>query len=301
MTDDSGEIVKWLGIRLRVPKDWEIVRHSVNLEKGSLVFVNRRRETLRLLWRDCERALDLNRMLDDQRSKMALEVPGGRLSELHGVGRWQGFVREESENERVVHAAHFDSPSLRLIEVIVTEAGDAASGKSLRAQLLGNLAVTSKAELAREFRAFGLDVAVPAGFRLVKTDVKPADVTFEFDEALEGSTTRASGASATLRRLGMAASWAPADKSQLLAAQAPTLTFKKALTCQKFGHSALLAEGKEVHPRLLNWLGLGRRGQALLWHCEATNAIYSITTAYPKRTPVAVEAFSMPCCGASDA
>ena len=300
MADESSEIVKWLGIRLCVPKEWEIVRHSLNHEKGSLVFVDRRSERLRLFWRDCESAPDLNRMLDDQRSKMALEAPSATITELHGVGHWRGFIREEREGERVVHAVQFDAPSKRLIEAIVTETGDAASGKSQRAKVLGQLDVTSKAEHAREFWAFGLRVAVPAGFRLVKTDVKPADVCFEFDQALEG-TSRASGASATIRRLGMAASWMPADLSQLFVRHAKTLRLGDASPMRQLEHSGISAEGKEVHPRLLNWLGLGRRGEARMWHCDASNAVYSIATVYPKRRPVAGSAFTMTCCGGQDA
>jgi len=297
MTDESSEIVKWLGVHLRVPRQWEIVRHSLGLEKGSLVFVDRRRETLRLYWTSCERAPDLNRMLDDMRGKASLEFSGAKLAELRGHPGWQGFIREVSDGERVIHAAQFDSRTLRLIEVIVSESCDASEGKSLRARLLGNIEVAAKAEQARHFWAFGLNVTVPPGFRLFKTDVKPADVTFEFEQLSE-ERARPSGASAVVRRLGMAAAWAPAEKLRLVKQHAPGLSLADVEVTDQLGHHSSFAKGKETKPRILNWLGLGRRGEALLWHCEPTNAIYSVVTSYPKRTPVLAREFSMTCCEA---
>ncbi len=295
MTDESGNIVEWLGLRLRVPNEWEIVRHSLLLERGSLVFVDRRRERLRLYWRDCERAPDLNRMLDDQRGKESLESSGAKFRQLNGLPGWQGFIREQGSDERVVHAAHFDANTLRLIEVIATESGDESAGKSQRARLFGSIEVTSKAEHATGFRAFGLNVAVPAGFRLVKAAVKPGDVAFEFAE-LSGNHAQPSGVCATVHRMGMAATWAPADMRALLRRESPRLKLRDIQTASREGHPAWSAPGTEVQPRIRKLLGLGRQGEALLWHCESQNALYSIATVYPKRRPLGTSAFSTTCC-----
>lgn len=296
MTEESTEIVKWLGLRLRVPKDWEIVRHSLSLANGNLVFVDRRRERLRLYWRDCQRAPDINRMLDDQRGKEALEFSGAKLRELNGHSGWQGFIREQANDERIVHAVQFDSSTMRLIEVIVTESGDEASSKSARARLLGNIRVTSRAAEARDFLAFGLGVTVPAGFRLTKASVKPADVAFEFAE-FSGNPAHASGARAVVHRMGMAAAWAPGDQRPLLARESPQLKFRDIHSASLSGHAAWSASGQEIRPRLMNWLGLGRQGETSLWHCEPSNAIFSIATTYPRRRPFGTEAFSAACCG----
>ena len=293
MTEESTEIVQWLGLRMRVPKEWEIVRHSLSLENGNLVFVDRRRERMRVYWRDCRNAPDLARMLDDQRGKESLEHPGAKLRELNGHAGWQGFIREQ-DDERVLHAAHFDSSTMRLIEVIVTESGDEASSKSARARLLGNICVTSRAERARDFFAFGLGVTVPDGFRLTKASVKPADVAFEFAE-FSGEPARPSGVSAVVHRRGMAAAWAPDDKRALLARESPQFKLRDIQSVSWSEHAAWSATGQEKRPRLMNWLGLGRRGETLLWHCDATNAIYSIATAYPRRKPLETRAFSTTC------
>ncbi len=295
MTDELTQVVEWLGLRLRVPVEWEIVRHSLSLDNGSLVFVDRRRETLRIFWRDCERAPDLNRMLSDQRSKDVLDFPGANIKELKGHSGWQGTLREQGNDERVVNAAHYDFRAARLIQVILTEAGDVTDGKSVRSALFGSIEVVSKAAEAREFRAFGLDVTVPFGFRLIKATVKPADVTFEFAE-VDAKHSRHTGKAVTVHRMGMAAAWAPEDKRGLLAKETPQLRLSDVQRTSRGKHVAFLAQGKEVHPRLLSLFGLSRRGDALLWHCENKNAVYSVATKYLKRRPLEVSEVSTLCC-----
>lgn len=295
MTDESTEIVEWLGLRLRVPAEWEIVKHSLSLDNGSLVFVDRRRETLRLYWRSCERAPDLDHMIADQRSRAASESPPAMVKDLNGFPGWQGFIRQAASTERSVHAARFDSRTLRLVEVIVTESGDESLSKSRRARLLNSVEVTATASQALNVRAFGLAVAMPVGFRLVKASVKPADVTFEFAE-LSGPHSRQTGKTATVHRMGMAAAWAPAQKQQLLAREAPHAVLGACQELTRGGHAAWAAQGHEKRPRLLNWLGLGRKSEVLLWHCEAHNAIYSVTTTYLKQRPLGVATISTACC-----
>ena len=295
MTDELTQVVQWLGLRMRVPEEWEIVRHSLAFDKGTLVFVDRRRETLRLHWRDCQRAPDLNRMLGDQRGKEALEFSGSKFRELNGHPGWQGFIREQNVDVRITHAAHFDVRTMRLIEVIATETCDEATAKSHFARLLSNVDVVSRADEARSFCAFGLDVTVPPGFRLTKASVKPADIVFEFAES-SGDRAHPTGTRATVRRMGMAAAFAPADKQQLLQRESPDVSFRSIRTVSKPGHAAWSARGKQTHPRLMHLLGLGRHCDALLWHCESKNAIYSIATNHTKRKPLGAGSFSTTCC-----
>jgi hypothetical protein len=295
MTDESTEIVEWLGLRFRVPVGWEIVKHSLSLDNGSLVFVDRRHETLRVYWRSCERAPDMVRMLSDQRSRDASEHPGAKIKDVHGIAGWQGTIREQASGERVVHAAQFDSTTLRLLEVIVTEFGDESEGKAQRARLFNGFEVTAKAAEARAFRAFGLNVTVPIGFRLVKASAKPADVAFEFAE-MSGKHSRPTGKSATVHRMGMAAAWAPADKQPLLVREAPHAALRDFEELSVGNHAAWSAAGQETRPRLLKLLGLGRKSEVLLWHCAPGNAIYSVVTTFLKRQPLKVAEFSTKCC-----
>ena len=295
MTDDVTQVVEWLGLRLRVPAAWEIVRHSLSLENGRLVFVDRRRETLRIFWRDCERAPDLTRMVSDQRSKDVLEFPGANIKELKGYSGWQGTLREQGNDERSVHAVHYDFRTQRLVQAIVTEVGDEPQGKSLRAALLSGIEVVAKASDARQVCAFGLNVTVPLGFRLIKAAVKPADVTFEFEE-VDAKHSRPTGKTVTVHRMGMAAAWAPENKQGLLAKETPQLRLSDVQRTSRGKHVAFVAQGQEVHPRLLSLLGLGRKGDAVLWHCENKNAIYSVATQYLKRRPLEVSEVSALCC-----
>src|ERR1039457_2906578 len=223
MTDELTQVVEWLGLRFRVPVEWEIVRHSLSLDNGSLVFVDRRRETLRIYWRDCERPPELNRMVSDQRSKDILEFAGATVKDLNGQAGWQGTVREEGKEKRSVHAVNYDSLTQRLIQVIITEVSEEAACKSQRAALFNEIKVVSKASDAREFCAFGLNVTVPFGFRLIKATVKPADVTFEFAE-MDAKHSRPTGKAVTVHRMGMAAAWVPEDKQQLLSQENPQIS-----------------------------------------------------------------------------
>ena len=295
MTDELTQVVQWLGLRLCVPAEWEIVRHSLSLEQGSLVFVDRRHETLRIYWRDCETMPDLNRMVSDQRSKDVVEFAGATVKNLSGYAGWQGTIREEGPEKRSVHAVKYDSPTQRLIQAIITEASEAAACKSQRAALLNDIKVVSKANEARDFCAFGLNVTVPLGFRLLKATAKPADVTFEFAE-VDTKHSRPTGKGVTVHRMGMAAAWVPEDKQQLLVKENPQISLRNFQGISRGKHPAIVAHGQETRPRLLSMLGVGRRGDALLWHCEKMNAVYSVATRYLKRTPLEITALSTPCC-----
>ena len=43
---ETQNTVEWLGLRLVLPRPWEIVRHGVSGRKGSLAFADRRRQRL---------------------------------------------------------------------------------------------------------------------------------------------------------------------------------------------------------------------------------------------------------------
>jgi len=234
-------------------------------------------------------------MVSDQRSKDVVEFAGATVKNLSGYAGWQGTIREEGPEKRSVHAVKYDSPTQRLIQAIITEASEAAACKSQRAALLNDIKVVSKANEARDFCAFGLNVTVPLGFRLLKATAKPADVTFEFAE-VDTKHSRPTGKGVTVHRMGMAAAWVPEDKQQLLVKENPQISLRNFQGISRGKHPAIVAHGQETRPRLLSMLGVGRRGDALLWHCEKMNAVYSVATRYLKRTPLEITALSTPCC-----
>ena len=68
------QVIQWLGLRLCVPADWQVVRHSLAADRGGLVFVDRYRQRLQLNWTQVPCEPDLDRMIGVPSSEF--QVPG---------------------------------------------------------------------------------------------------------------------------------------------------------------------------------------------------------------------------------
>src|SRR5450432_3448034 len=62
---DLSQAISWLSLGFRVPAEWDIVRHGILFERGSLVFVDRLRQRLSVSWTECQRPPDLERLVRD--------------------------------------------------------------------------------------------------------------------------------------------------------------------------------------------------------------------------------------------
>ena len=208
------------------------------------------------------------------------------MSERKGPGLW--FTR----------AAYFDAPTSRLIEVTLLNADVEAGRGSLVARVLSSLTVVSDDHNATHWCGFGLDVAVPEKWRLVKTLIQPGDVSFRFRfvtprDPVDARTTRQTR-EAVVRRLGMAGLWYQGPEHYFR--QRGQIREVKLSPEETGGHAGVLARGGEIGPPLKIAMGLLRRRCDLLWLCPHDNAVYHVLTLGPTDDPVDPQTFCVRCC-----
>ncbi|MBC8074868.1 MAG: hypothetical protein H7Y32_02230, partial [Chloroflexales bacterium] len=201
--------VEWLGLGLSVPDGWEIVRHSLSAEVGSLRFVDRRRERLVIAWAQCKTAPDLSRLVEEMRR----EAEAGAGCQPFRYGPWRGIQHIQADRERGIHAVRYHAETSRLLEAHVFGAEAAEPEQSLSRAILGQLRVLGSAHTSCRWRAFNLALKTPDNFALLSADVAPADVRLRFEHRA-GAGTRAA-ITATAQRLGMVSSWFDGDLARL--------------------------------------------------------------------------------------
>lgn len=290
-----NQSIHWLGLRLSVPEEWQVVRHSLSPARGRLTLVDRYRQRLELNWTRCEREPDVERMLSDDRARQLEHQPDARLESLE-AGDWRGTTRVFDESgQAVTRAVRYDAGTGRLLEaVVITTAGPEDLAEA--GELLASIAVESKAEEATRWRAFDLDVTTPGGeWRLASTEVKPADVTLAFRQfrGVGDESDKPTGAEATVRRMGMADAWWTGDAARFLRQSwrgAPEVEQTRA-----GGRTVTRAAGVEPGPRLKRMLGLLREREEAVWPCERCNAVYHVRVLSWRKAAVSVDGFTVAC------
>jgi len=292
---DLTRSIEWLGLHLEVPEDWEIVRHGLDPAGGRLVWVDRRRERLTLAWARCPARPDLERVVSDYRSRLAAELGAAAVRSPADVGGFRGVEAVGTEADRVVtRAVSWDAEGSRLLEVVMLGRASAPADRALSRRLLAAIRVTGRAEQARRFRAFDVDVEAPPGLRLVALSPRPGDVALTFRQ-VEATTRGGVGGEATLRRLGMADAWYAGDLEAVLHRQEPGARFERVERLDRGGAASLLATGSEAGPRWRRALRRLRVQRSLAWECPAENAVYLVSTRSPGRAPLLPSAFSVRC------
>jgi len=287
--------VEWLGIRLRVPEDWEIVRHGLDPARGRLVWVDRRRERLTLAWSRCPAEPDLGRVVSDYRSLLAAELGAGSVRPPVDVGDFRAVEAvSPGTDRRVTRAVAWDAAASRLVEVVVLGRAGVSGDRPLWRHLLLDMKVTRDAEAARRFRAFDVDVEVPPGLRLVALTPRPGDVVLTFRQG-EAAARGAGRVEATLRRVGLADAWYGGDLEGWLRRQEPGARFDRVERLERAGAASLLATGSEAGPRWRRALRRLRVQRSLAWECPAENAVYLVSTRSPARAPLLPSALSVRC------
>jgi hypothetical protein len=290
--DAPFQTIEWLGLRFKVPTDWEIVRHSLSPEKGSLGLVDRRRERMELFWTHLEREPDLDRMLGDQKSRELGAEPGTTFGELGAPRSWRGFWLSSSAGKAWARAVRFDAASARLVEAVIVPA--ATDDRRLVRRVLESITV-QRAEESTRCRAFSLDVTTPSGYRLTRATVKPADVAFEFRAQKPGR--KAPGPEeVSIRRMGMAEAWYGDDPEKLVRREVPRVRFRSPSQRLYHNHQACSLDGDEPGERLGRLFGRGHGRRILVWSCPAENAVYRISTRSLDRRPVLPDDFQVACC-----
>lgn len=276
------EPVEWMGLSLRVPADWEIVRHSLVPRKGGLTFVDRRHQRLQATWTQCVKPPLMDRMLDDHRARQLKDEPEASFERFRHPTGFEGLHRLYDDGRVITRLARFDQATDRLLELVVLHKPERDDAGLLDA-LAAAARITARPEAARRWRAFGLDITAPDGFIAVGCQANPADVTVQFAKAGTKKHAGRPGPTATVRRLGMADGWFAGDLEKTLKALEPKarFTFDKggAIHEQPTGADpSVTATAVEAGPRLKRMAGLLRHRRDLLYHNQSANTLVHVST-----------------------
>jgi hypothetical protein len=266
-----------MGIHLRLPADWHVVRHSLKPELGKLDLVDRRRARLTLSWTQCKSPPDLDRLISDYQDRERLDQADAKVEPLRRLGHWRGFRRAEGEGKTSHRAVRYDSKTARLIELLLLSYRDDDRASDLVDRVLGSVELCASTKDVRRWCAFGVDVKTPQNFRLVALKVEPGDVSFSFAEFSEAGS-KPTGAAATIRRLGLVESWHNDDLRGLVIANQKSTRFSKFEPIRQSQAPALLASGVQRVRPLRRVLGGLPQHRVLAWRSPSENAIYELST-----------------------
>jgi hypothetical protein len=291
MTDDRHETIYWLGLRLEVPSDWQIVRHGLKADRGRLTFADRYAERLDLTWQELQSDPDVECMINDQRARDDSAAPSSQVR----IAGWSGY-RRTCGHESLVRAARYDARSKRLIEALLVVEPNQGRSTKVDEHLLNAVHVIEAIDQRQRLCAFDIDLTIPDRLRLSRATVEPANVTFEFASPDAKSILGSSPVSAVVRRMGMAASWYRGNALRLVERESPRVDFCRAREIRVNAHAADYAEGDASRAHALRWFGRGARRRAMVWLCEAENAVYHVATTSCDRAPLLPEALRVKCC-----
>jgi hypothetical protein len=281
------QAINWLALEFRVPEGWEIARHGIRFDAGSLVFIDRARQRLSVSWTECPRAPDLERLFSDfanQPREVGETVRAER--DCHG---FRVLECELKFGERVSHALRFDARSRRLIELELAGTGE-ADDAHLMTELLASFVFSERGERSR-IRAFGVHAELPAGFELCMSRVNPADVTLEFER--KTNPTERAGERVRIRRSGMARAWFDGDGARALRQRNPELRFD-GFDHVAFGpHPAVAGIASPRVAVLKRLLGRATPQRVVCWECPTRNAVFELSCS--ARAPSAEE-LALWCC-----
>ena len=205
MIDTQHETIYWLGLRLEVPCDWQIVRHGLSPERGRLTFTDRFAERLDLTWRKVDHDPNVELMVRDQRMRDEHKLSDVQTANVRIAG-WYAY-RLQSNSETLVRAARYDSAAGRMLEALLVIEPKRGRSTKVTEQLLNAVRCVPTEDARQRLRAFDIDLRLPETLRLCRATVEPANVVFEF-EATDTHPDRARlRASAVVRRMGMANAW----------------------------------------------------------------------------------------------
>lgn len=291
MSDHPYETIQWLGLKLEVPGDWSIAKHTVDAELGSLVLVDRLAERLALSWRTLDATPEVTQVVATERAEDMAKLHECQTSDVR-ISGWHGYRRTVA-GESTIRAVRYDASSRRLIHALLSVEPRLGRATRVTEQLLNGIRCVPGSEQQR-LRAFGVDVVLPPNLKLNQTTIQPAHVIFEFvDVACESEQLREI---AVLHRMGMADAWYRGEGLDVIERESPGIALHKTQDLWVNGHLAHYAEGDASATRLARWLGRGRLRRALLWHCPSENAVYYLATTSRHRKPLHTNVFNVTCC-----
>jgi hypothetical protein len=289
-SSDLVQAINWLALAFRVPEDWEIVRHGVAYERGSLVFVDRVRQRLSVSWTSCSKVPDLDRLLSDFADRPLSS--GERVLSQADCHGFRLLDCETGAGERIGHALYFDPRSHRLVELELPGAAEPGAA-ALTSALLGSFEFHER-EQSGCVRAFGLHADVPSGFRICKSHVKPADVILELERS--ASPEERAAERVRIRRSGMARSWFDGNAERAIRHRNPESRFDEFEVASVGPHAAVTARVYTRGALLARALGRAVPRRITFWACPEQNAVFEMDAAVPRGSDPRALGFRVWCC-----
>lgn len=292
---DLPQTIRWMGVVVRVPTDWQVVRHGLNPFKGSLQFMDRREQRMQLTWTRCRTRPELDRLLSDYQAAQVQRDPDARFTDFDAPDGWRAKLRRLDVARALVRAVRYDDSIDELIEVVLSVTDDHA-GHALARELLASIEIAAAADRARRWQAFSLDVTAPDGWRISHTHARPADamLAFEQQHSRRGRQPRSTGKTCEIRRMALARHWFD-EPEPWLRRQLNKTPFELE-SAPRGAHDGWIARSV-IEPSL--WARLGQRTRRRLdrlWHCPAADAVYHLKMLARPKDTLEPEAFRVQCC-----
>ncbi len=276
--------VAWAGMRFEVPDDWDIARHAVTVDTGTLAFVDRRHQRLTLSWVPCRAAPDVGRMLADCRTRDEQQKSAHAFAGLAPCPPWRGYRWREGDRA-LSRAGRHDSVFGRWIEVVFVWPGERDDG--LERRILERFSVVEDADELSRVRAFGMDVGAPPGWRLERALVHSGETVLRYRAGRREE--------AEVRKVKAVDAWFDGDLGGYARRLHGGARVSAAHT-RVNGHAAAGVSGPE--PRFnIRWLVGGRRvRQDLVWLCPAQNALHGVSVLRARKGQCVPDSFEVVCC-----
>ncbi len=278
------QTIEWLDMRMEVPEDWEIVRHSVRRRQGRLVLVDRRQQRMQVSWVDVAKRPDLERVISDYKARDKAEDAKTTFRGISCQGNWRGFRRIRGETALTRVGWHHEK-SGRWIELSIF--WPTGVEEALETGILKGFEPSGSEEKTTRVQAFGIALETDQGWTLSEAEVKPAAVKL---------TLRRGAEEATVRRLGMVESWFKGDLEGFLKHEmgGEETDLRKVIWN---GHEAHRGEGRLKGSWMSGVLGLRGKRSDLAWVCPQVHSLFQVTIAGRGSERTAPEAMNVRCCG----
>ncbi|MCH8510929.1 MAG: PqqD family protein [Kiritimatiellae bacterium] len=283
----TGQEIRWMGLRMQVPLDWEIRRHGISPDIGSLVFVDHRTQRMEVRWQRPDKEPDLNRTLEHAMDAVRKAHPDVHISPRlpSRTGAWTGFVYDRES--RVYRAVLYEKDTNVLLQTTLTLDGSREETHEFVRNLLNHLTLTEAPEKATHWRAFGIDCRVPADWVLREAVAKPMDIRLKFDCGTKRMLSK-QRTTAEVRRLGMVKDWFDGDLHGFAKSRALG-NHPHVLTDNTGGRDVLRVESDVGRFFFLGPLGPKDHQQLRLWHDPDINSILVLSLTNPRIARVSME------------
>ncbi len=226
----------WRHFRLEVPADWEMLRFSCNRERGRCSFADRYQVRLEMSWLRVPGPPDRERMLSDYMARLR----DGGVEDLQPApqANWSGLTGTQ-DGQTVSRFGNYFPGESCLLELVFLWPG--MRDKQLEQRMLEAVTDAPAQDGQRRWRAFGLDVTVPATMALHECHQYAARTEMHFEAPKGVDEDR-------FMRLGLVSQWLRIPLKQWLAAQAPAGVSIQDQSIRTIdGHEMVTLRGRTKH------------------------------------------------------